>query len=229
MKYYNNDNIQYVLTALDGSPNLENVEKITIDKDIAIITNLNENSILIKQLNKNKIKYYNLNNIDKITENYSLLVFNKDAVIVNNLDNIFINKFLDFNKDYIFCGMIIDYPFIDSPIYKNNLLPTFNRYINSSLCFAYTDIIKKIVVELQYSNKYDNTVFEQNNHLIYANHNDNFNFKNNIDIENKLFTSIYDKTNNLFLVDNNGFIGKELNFNASCIVINGGNIENEEI
>ncbi len=129
--------------------------KISVLKDIAIATNLDDNSRLIKQLKLNNIKYYKVDTANiiesfkNISEPYVLFVMDKDAVILKDLDDKFIEKFDERAYEYVFSSISnlpTDINLLN--IWKSPILKGFNKYINIYLSFGYTDEISKIFNEI---------------------------------------------------------------------------------
>lgn len=216
MKYLNNGNQQYILSfSAEQSGILKMLfttdDKITVNEDVAIMTNLSDDSLFIQQLKANNIKYYkttfdNISSIiDNIVENFVLLVLDKDALIVNSLDDTFLTKFYSFNQDYVFGATANAFPlcFDFSITLKYPLIPSFNRFIDSSICFGYKEVISKIfnkMKEIQYHSP--EQILEDNRISFYNAFNKDINVEIHGDYQNKLFTDISPDLN--YIEEKNG-------------------------
>jgi len=228
MKYLNNENEQYVLSFLNEKSNILNTvfdykTKISVNENIAIITNLKPDTLFIKQLVYNNIHYYLISNIEEISrclkeikENYILTVFNTDALIVKDLDVDFITKFDKLNINYLFASTEACYPL---PIELNNirisLTPSMNKYTNCYLCLGYKEFIAGIYKSIMDNNlHFGNKFMDYHKNLIYGS------FKNyTIDFYNMFFTTIIPQVNKIKQKDNIRYIIRSNDFNIPNLII----------
>lgn len=154
-KYLNKyDNELYMLTM----PNVMNKvsyqlldyekdREISISKDIAIVTTLqDDNHLLLKQLQNNNVLYYKTTEdklyetLKKINKKYTLVV-KQPSVIVNDLTDSFIDKFLSLDAEYIFSGSNINNLNNINYLGCDELCMGDYRYLNDSVMFGYTTSI----------------------------------------------------------------------------------------
>lgn len=211
MKYLNNNNSQYILSFLkkEFENNIRFFESdicksIHIDPEITIISTMQTKGILSKQLeniNSNiiYIKHYELNQtLSNISTKYCLILNSYDALIVDNLDSFFINKFLDFNVNFIFAGNQVPIPNIEIESLNNLFNLNYFKFLNSGLVFGYTEHLidlYKNLEEFKYDMQHFFTDYPSSNYITriflnkkYLNFSD---YASHIDSSCKLFSTIY--------------------------------------
>lgn len=166
INYYNKNKDQlYILhfpgTGIKGNENIiqENIERtIKISNDLSIISIMNQscydNSFIVKQCKKNNIKIHNsalferkwnntlkikhiLKCLEAIKTNYVLILDGRDTLIINDLDNGFINKYEAFNKPIVFNGTPLAYPQkIIEPLQEVIKIKGKQRFLNAGVCIG---------------------------------------------------------------------------------------------
>ena len=135
--------------------------KIICPDDLQIVTSSNDetNSILIKQLKLNDIKYINkvpqgcqwdnrnkikyiIDGLNDVTTKYVLILDANDVLLEGDLTHC-VNTFKETNKKIIYNATTHNYPKVKVGVVKNkNNLGKF-KYRNAGCCIGYTDYAKK--------------------------------------------------------------------------------------
>lgn len=177
-KYYNNGNIQYILhfpgTEKFGEDicNNEINRKIKVSDKITLISPMNkpvvEKSYLKKQCDFNNIDLvipelaYNtvdwnhcnkilmiLEALEKATTEYCVVLDGSDTIIVNDLDDEFINKCLSYNSNILYNADIKRFP----KNYNEKLSPevshSYTKFMNAGICFGKTSELLKMFNEIK--------------------------------------------------------------------------------
>lgn len=181
--------------------------QISVLKDIAIATNLDDNSRLIKQLKLNNIKYYKVDTANiiesfkNISEPYVLFVMDKDAIVLKDLDDKFIEKFDERAYEYVFSSISNLHTDINLlNIWKSPILKGFNKYINIYLSFGYTDEISKIFNEiLKIKIILSDRINCSDSKNLYFN-SINCKFIDKVDLEESLLSTLSDEINSNILI-----------------------------
>ena len=176
-KYYNKDNIQYILhfPGIDkfGEDicNREVNRKIKVSDRITLVSPMNkayvENSYLKKQCDNNNIKLlisdlaYNTvewNHINKIqmiydslievkTE-YTIVLDGADTIIVNDLDDEFIEKCLSYGSDILYNADILKFPKNEYEVISKDATQYHTKFMNSGICFGKTSSLITMFQEI---------------------------------------------------------------------------------
>lgn len=206
MTYFNNKNEQYILNfpeKLDFNLTYFFIDDITrnikIDKNITVITTINDSSsIFLNQCNLNSIPVIitteeNINKeLKKVNSLYTLIV-KHDSLLLKDLTDEFIQKFLNLNEPFIFAGSPFQIPDKNIENYSILMIKGLNKYINSGLLFGSTlEIVKlynildnfdRSITNFEYLNYIYRSVIS---HLYLVNK-----LKNSyLDSECKLFSSV---------------------------------------
>lgn len=183
INYYNQDGEElYVLhfpgTGIDGHEKIieDNLERtIKISENLSIISIMNkecwETSPIRKQCDYNNIKLYNnaledthwnntlkinhiLECLEEINTEYILIVDGRDVIIVNDLDDNFINKYKSFNIPIVYNGTPVAYPkkYIES-LQELISIPGKQKYINAGVCLGTKDALKEFYTKASEINK----------------------------------------------------------------------------
>ena len=163
----------------------ENLDrKITISNNISIVSIMNEscwtNSPIRTQCENNNVQIYNTamnevrwNNVLKISHilkcleqintDYVLIVDGRDTILVNNLDEEFLDKFKQFNCPIVYNGTPIAYPNIRiEPIQELIRIKGKQRYLNAGVCIGRKEALKEFYTKAEEICKsYPNATSEQ--------------------------------------------------------------------
>jgi len=208
MKYLNNNNEQYILHfPSEDELNIsyffkeELNKKISVNNQITILTTIKDlHSTFLTQCLKNKIPVIKTENnnilkeISHINTEYCLIVKEKDAILLNDLDDFFIEKFLSLSEPFVFAGMSSAFPSENLENFNILFFKGIYKYINSSLIFGKKDAIIEFFSNLNFNLFKDSYNFKQDNTIFRTLLSDNFckkDFNNSyIDSQAKLFSTI---------------------------------------
>lgn len=137
---------------------------ITISSDISIISTMNrhcwDNSPIRDQCARNNIPICNtaleekdwsnplkikhsLICLEQATTEYALLVDGRDVVIVQDLDDEFIEKFKKFNKPILYNGTPAAYPKVPiEPLEELFQIKGKQKFLNAGVCFGEVEALK---------------------------------------------------------------------------------------
>lgn len=146
----------------------ENINRsISIDSRISIITPTTREcgltSGLIKELEYNSINYINtaenetvwlntkkikyiLESLEKVRTEYALILDGRDTIILNDLDEEFIEKFKSLKFDIIYNATTVQFPrnLVIEPLKQLMKIPYPRKYLNAGVCFGKVDSLKKM-------------------------------------------------------------------------------------
>lgn len=177
MTYFNNKNEQYILNfpeKLDFNLTYFFIDEISrnvkIDTSITVITTINDSSsIFLNQCNLNSIPVIitteeNINKeLKKVNSLYTLIV-KHDSLLLKDLNNEFIQKFLNLKEPFIFASSPLQIPDKNIENYSILMIKGLNKYINSGLLFGLTSEIVKLYNILDNFDR-SNTNFEYLNYI----------------------------------------------------------------
>ena len=227
MNYYNDNKIQYVLSF----PELDYIDlnilfkeelnrKIKISSDIAIISTITTyNSFFLNQCKNNNIEIIQTKQsniyeaIKRIEKKYVLIIKDKDALIVNDIENDFLKEFNSLNMPFLFAGMEFPLPSNDLEGYRNTFIKGKYKNVNGMLMFGKTSDILKFYESIIDNERIEDSFIEEQIKIRKSLINYRKDFISYIDSQANLFstitkinTIIKEKDNNRYIVNHN-FLG----------------------
>ena len=226
--YYNNQiEPLYVLhfpgTGLEGHMDIikENLNRdISVSKDISIISIMNRQCynllFIVIQCYYNKIHLYNdaleeinwnntlkishiLSVLDNINTKYALILDGRDTIIVNDLQEQFIETFKTFNSPVIFNGTPVAYPDVCIESLSELLqIKGKQKFLNAGVCFGTVEGLKNFYSKAQIINE---TMYMTNNNseqLIIRHTQNRYPNMVCVDHENKLFRIVHLYDTNIY-------------------------------
>ena len=124
----------------------------------SFIDNSDKNSFFINQINLNNLNVIYIEetslfeSLKTINSKFTLIIKEKDAVILKDLTDNFLNDFLNLDQDFVFAGMSFPVPVGNIENYNLLFFTGLYKYINSSLIFGFTDKIRNFIYKFNIDN-----------------------------------------------------------------------------